>query len=210
MSQPAEGAELAVKRRTSGSESGADAVKLRLEEEEEAEDVDADDMPRYVVKRRSAVFVLLYLSVFIDFMGTSIVVPAIPYLGRQLGASSFEIGLLFSAYALAQAVSNVTFGRLSDTCVLLRAGPRARRPLSLQLARARGDPALPLVRPGRDAPRWPTLSTANVPPLLVRPCPGGRLLTLDAPAGSAEGGSYCSAFSAAASAFWRRHLRPPT
>lgn len=56
----------------------------------------------------------LMLTVFVDMVGFLIVVPLLPFYADRLGASAFLVGLMISAFALAQLVTSPTWGRLSD------------------------------------------------------------------------------------------------
>ena len=55
-----------------------------------------------------------YLSVFIDLLGVSVLLPVIPFLALELGASSFDISMIFAGYAGAQMLSTPISGKLSD------------------------------------------------------------------------------------------------
>lgn len=52
--------------------------------------------------------------VFIDSVGYGLVVPLLPLYARTLEATSFQIGLLFAAYAIALLLAAVPVGILSD------------------------------------------------------------------------------------------------
>lgn len=56
----------------------------------------------------------IFLIVFIDLLGFSIILPLLPYLAREFSASEFQIGLLVASYALAQFIGAPFLGRLSD------------------------------------------------------------------------------------------------
>ncbi len=58
--------------------------------------------------------VVIFLTVFIYLLGFGIVIPIIPTLSIQLGASAFQTGLLLSAYSLMQFIFSPFWGRLSD------------------------------------------------------------------------------------------------
>jgi DHA1 family tetracycline resistance protein-like MFS transporter len=57
---------------------------------------------------------IVYLTVFIDLLGFGIILPALPYYARDLGASGLDLGILFSAYSVAQLGGSALLGRLSD------------------------------------------------------------------------------------------------
>ena len=56
--------------------------------------------------------ILVYLTVFIDSVGNSIVYPIIPFLAKELGGSEQELGVLYSSYSLTQtfSMSNMHLG----------------------------------------------------------------------------------------------------
>ncbi len=58
--------------------------------------------------------VIIFLTVFIYLLGFGIVIPTIPLLSVQLGASAFETGLLMSAYSFMQFIFSPLWGKLSD------------------------------------------------------------------------------------------------
>jgi DHA1 family tetracycline resistance protein-like MFS transporter len=58
--------------------------------------------------------VSIFLIVFIDLLGFSIILPLLPYYAETFGASPFVIGLLTASYAAAQFLGAPLMGRLSD------------------------------------------------------------------------------------------------
>ncbi|HMN62186.1 MAG TPA: MFS transporter, partial [Anaerolinea sp.] len=56
----------------------------------------------------------IFLIVFIDLLGFSLILPLLPYLARTFQASDFQIGLLVAVYAAASLVGSPVLGRLSD------------------------------------------------------------------------------------------------
>ena len=54
---------------------------------------------------RTRNIILGYITVFLDVLGYSIVVPILPYLSRSLGANAMQEGCLFSGYSLTQMIS---------------------------------------------------------------------------------------------------------
>ena len=96
----------------------------------------------------------IFLVVFIDLLGFGLILPLLPYYAGAYGASSFVVGLLTAAYALAQFVGAPFLGRLSD-----RYG---RRPV-LMISIAGTALELPAPRPGRPPG-----------PLAGEPAPGRR------------------------------------
>ena len=63
-------------------------------------------------KRRA--FTLLFLFVFIDVLGFSLILPLLPYYAEAFGATAEVVGLLLGANALTQLVGAPILGRLSD------------------------------------------------------------------------------------------------
>ena len=49
--------------------------------------------------------ILGYTTVFFDVLGYSLITPILPFLSKEMNATDFEQGLLFSGYALSQALS---------------------------------------------------------------------------------------------------------
>lgn len=56
----------------------------------------------------------IFLVVFIDLLGFSLILPLLPYYASSFGADSSVIGLLVASYAAAQLFSSPILGRLSD------------------------------------------------------------------------------------------------
>lgn len=52
--------------------------------------------------------------VFLDLLGFGIILPFLPFYADTLGAKGFELGLLFTAYSLAQLFGAAFLGRASD------------------------------------------------------------------------------------------------
>ena len=58
--------------------------------------------------------VIIFLTVFIYLLGFGIVIPTIPLMSTQLGATALETGLLLSVYSLMQFLFSPFWGKLSD------------------------------------------------------------------------------------------------
>ena len=56
----------------------------------------------------------LYIVVFIDLLGFSMIIPLLPYYAKAYGASNSMTGLLLASYAAAQFIGAPLIGRLSD------------------------------------------------------------------------------------------------
>lgn len=66
---------------------------------------------------------IIFLIVFVDLLGFSLILPLLPYYAQTFGADAFVTGLLVASYAVAQLIGAPLLGRWSD-----RAG---RRPVLL-------------------------------------------------------------------------------
>jgi DHA1 family tetracycline resistance protein-like MFS transporter len=64
--------------------------------------------------RRRAGLLPVFLVVLVDLIGFGIVLPLLPFYARNLGASAFQIGWLFSIYSIAQMAASPLWGRWSD------------------------------------------------------------------------------------------------
>jgi DHA1 family tetracycline resistance protein-like MFS transporter len=56
----------------------------------------------------------IFLIVFIDLLGFSLILPLLPYYAETFGASDTLVGLLVASYAAAQLVGAPLLGRISD------------------------------------------------------------------------------------------------
>ena len=56
----------------------------------------------------------IFLVVFVDLLGFSLILPLLPYYAEQYGANAIVVGLLVASYAAAQLVGAPLLGRLSD------------------------------------------------------------------------------------------------
>jgi MFS family permease len=57
----------------------------------------------------------IFLIVFVDILGFTMIIPLLPFYAQSLGASDFAVGLLLSSYALCQLIAGPILGKLSDT-----------------------------------------------------------------------------------------------
>ncbi|MGQ9665930.1 MAG: MFS transporter, partial [Anaerolineae bacterium] len=60
------------------------------------------------------VLTLLFLFVFVDVLGFSLILPLLPYYAATFGATAEVVGLLLGANALTQLLGAPILGRLSD------------------------------------------------------------------------------------------------
>ena len=56
----------------------------------------------------------IFLVVFIDLLGFSLILPLLPYLAKNFQANDFQVGLLVAVYAAASLIGAPVLGRLSD------------------------------------------------------------------------------------------------
>ena len=56
----------------------------------------------------------IFLIVFIDLLGFSLILPLLPYLAKDFHANDFQVGLLVAVYAAASLIGAPILGRLSD------------------------------------------------------------------------------------------------
>ncbi len=56
----------------------------------------------------------LWVAVFVDILGFSILIPFLPFFGQEFGAPAWQIGLLLSTNALFGFFSGPIWGSLSD------------------------------------------------------------------------------------------------
>lgn len=64
--------------------------------------------------QRKSQLITIFLTVFIYLLGFGIVIPILPLLSRDFGATAVQTGLLLSVYSLMQFVFSPFWGRLSD------------------------------------------------------------------------------------------------
>lgn len=57
---------------------------------------------------------IVFLIVFIDLLGFSLILPLLPFYADTFGASPFLVGLLVASYAAAQLIGAPILGRMSD------------------------------------------------------------------------------------------------
>jgi MFS transporter, DHA1 family, tetracycline resistance protein len=62
----------------------------------------------------SRILVVVFLVVLVDFIGFGLIIPLLPFWARRLGAGPTGVGLVLSAYALAQFIFAPVLGSLSD------------------------------------------------------------------------------------------------
>ncbi|MFK8138229.1 MAG: MFS transporter [Bdellovibrionales bacterium] len=65
-------------------------------------------------KNSKSALIVIFVIVFMDLVGFGMIIPLSTYLGKHLGATAMEIGLLMSIYSLMQFVFSPFWGKLSD------------------------------------------------------------------------------------------------
>ncbi len=65
------------------------------------------------IKNNAALFIL-FATMFLVMAGFGIITPFFPFLAKDMGASSFDLGLMVALFSLAQALAAPVWGRLSD------------------------------------------------------------------------------------------------
>jgi len=58
--------------------------------------------------------VVLMFVAFVDMVGSSMILPLVPYYATRMGANGFMIGLIIASFSVAQLISAPVWGRLSD------------------------------------------------------------------------------------------------
>ena len=69
---------------------------------------------RKMTKDQLTAVLIAYFSVFLDFLGMSIVQPILPYYARKFNANAIELGALYSVFNFAALIANYLMGRMSD------------------------------------------------------------------------------------------------
>lgn len=57
---------------------------------------------------------IIFFTVLLDLLGFGIIIPLLPFYAKDLGADALTVGMLSTAYSLAQLSSSGAWGRLSD------------------------------------------------------------------------------------------------
>lgn len=59
-------------------------------------------------------YIPIFIVVFVDLLGFSIILPLLPYYARNFDATPIEVGLLISSYSICQFIASPILGDLSD------------------------------------------------------------------------------------------------
>ncbi len=57
---------------------------------------------------------IIFLIVFVNLIGFGIIIPILPFYAEAVGATPFQIGLLFASYSIAQILASPILGSWSD------------------------------------------------------------------------------------------------
>ena len=63
---------------------------------------------------KASALAVLFAIVFLNLVGFGLVIPLLPFFGESLGAPTWQVTLMFSAYSLGQFFGEPILGRLSD------------------------------------------------------------------------------------------------
>ena len=58
--------------------------------------------------------IIIFIIMFTEVLGFSMVMPVIPFLGLSLGLNALEIGLIMSVFSFSQLIASPVTGKLSD------------------------------------------------------------------------------------------------
>lgn len=61
-----------------------------------------------------AKLIVLFITAFVDMVGMVMVLPLLPYYATEFGANALMVGVLISAFSIAQLAFSPVWGRLSD------------------------------------------------------------------------------------------------
>eukprot|EP00930_Biecheleria_cincta_P057537 TRINITY_DN43458_c0_g1_i1.p1 TRINITY_DN43458_c0_g1~~TRINITY_DN43458_c0_g1_i1.p1 ORF type:complete len:600 (-),score=68.10 TRINITY_DN43458_c0_g1_i1:143-1942(-) len=96
-------------------------AEVEMSEEEDEEDVDAEEVGAKFATRRPQLtheellaVILVYLINFIDSLGQNISQPTMPFYAKMFGASTTEIGYLFSFFSISTTLSLPLLSKVSD------------------------------------------------------------------------------------------------
>ncbi len=67
------------------------------------------------IRRMKHPMPLLLVTVFLNIAGFSLILPLLPFYGKEFGASSFAVACLFAAYSFGSVFGEIFWGRKSDT-----------------------------------------------------------------------------------------------
>ncbi len=84
-----------------------------MPESVESYNSDYNNLEKYKISTRQAMLTVM-LSVFVDFMGYSLILPLLPGIAKIYDASDFMVGIIISSNAFTALLTAPIWGRLSD------------------------------------------------------------------------------------------------
>jgi MFS family permease len=60
------------------------------------------------------IVVVLWITTFITMLGIGLIAPLMSIYAKKMGASNFDIGLIFGSFAIARTIAQIPIGNLSD------------------------------------------------------------------------------------------------
>jgi MFS family permease len=58
--------------------------------------------------------VALMFTAFVDMIGSSMILPLVPYYATRMGATGLAVGVILASFSIGQLVSAPSWGRFSD------------------------------------------------------------------------------------------------
>ncbi len=65
------------------------------------------------MRNRRPLFII-FLIIFVNLLGFGVIIPLLPFYADHVGATPFQIGLLFASYSICQLLATPILGNLSD------------------------------------------------------------------------------------------------
>jgi MFS transporter, DHA1 family, tetracycline resistance protein len=88
-------------------------MQLKQQEMEKDEKKTQEILNKYGVSKKKVLFAMM-LSLFVDMLGYSMVLPLLPGIATIMGAGNFEIGIVIAANSFAALIFAPIWGKLSD------------------------------------------------------------------------------------------------
>ncbi|WP_292460059.1 MFS transporter [Methanothermococcus sp.] len=60
------------------------------------------------------IVIILWITIFVTMLGIGLIAPLMSIYAKELGASNFEIGIIFGSFAIARTIAQIPIGSLSD------------------------------------------------------------------------------------------------
>ena len=72
-----------------------------------------ENLRKYNINQRAAMLTII-LSIFVDMLGFTMVLPLLPLIGKDLGANEIQLGFLIASNAFTSLIFGPIWGKLSD------------------------------------------------------------------------------------------------